>query len=67
MKETWIKLIVLEKSVGDLQCNKIPLICYGDKNCKSQITFDNLDSYSVNESKQEHVKSVKDLMEQFGI
>ena len=47
MKETWINLISLEKSLGELQCNKIPLICYGDRDSKSQITFSNLDSYDL--------------------
>ena len=66
MKETWIKLIGLEKAIEDLECNKIPLICYGDMNSSSDINFDNLDSYSVNESKKEPLPSVRDLMAHMG-
>ena len=66
MKESWIKLIGLEKSVGELQCNKIPLICYGEEDSKSEINFSNLDSYSVKESKQEPLPSVRDLMAHLG-
>ena len=66
MKESWIKLIDLEKSVGELQCNKIPLICYGEDDSNSKINFANLDSYSVKESKKEPCLSVRDLMAHFG-
>ena len=66
MKETWIKLIGLERSVGQLRCNKIPLICYGSDDCKNQITFDNLDTYSFQKFKKEPQSSVKDIMKHFG-
>ena len=64
MKDTWLKLISLEKSLGELQCAKIPLICYGDKDSNGQITFSNLDSYSCQSKKP--LPSVVEWMNQFG-
>ena len=64
MKDTWIKLISLENSLGELQCAKIPLICYGDKDSNGQITFANLDSYSCESKKP--LPSVVEWMKQFG-
>ena len=52
MKDTWIKLISLESSLAELKCAKIPLICYGDKDAKGQITFANLDTYKGRHSKR---------------
>ena len=63
MKETWIKLVTLEKSVLELRSTKMPLILYVDKESGDEITLFNVDSCK---SKKDSLPSVMELMKHMG-